>query len=148
MSEIKKVEISTGIIFKTIIILLGLWFLFLVRDIVLLLFISVIIVASIGPGVSFLQKRKIPRSIGTLLVYLFIFSIIGLAISFLIPSLGEQLRDFSKNSAQYFNVAERNFNFAEGFFQSGNINVAVQQIINGFEDSLTNISQNIFSKTL
>lgn len=148
MPEANKMEISTGIVFKTIIILLGLWFLFLVREIVLLLFISVIIVASISPSVNFLQKRKIPRSIGTLLIYLVIFSAIGIAISFLIPSLGDQLQDFSRNSARYFDVAGKSFNISEGFFQPENISAVVQQIINGFGDSLANISQNIFSKTI
>ena len=74
-TQSKKVEISTSIVLKTIVILVGLWFLFLVRDIIILVFIAVIIAASIDPGVDWLQRKKIPRSAGAMFIYLFLFSV-------------------------------------------------------------------------
>ena len=40
MEKKYNVEISVGIILKTILVLLGLWFLYLVRDIIALFFVA------------------------------------------------------------------------------------------------------------
>ncbi|HRY82795.1 MAG TPA: AI-2E family transporter [Candidatus Moranbacteria bacterium] len=142
--EPKKVEISTNIVIKTIVILLGLWFLFLVRDIVILLFIAVIIAASIDPAVDYLQKKKVPRAVGAMLLYAVLFSAIALIISFMVPSIVNQFNDFSKNSSQYFG------DFGNAINSPGNsgINRIVQSVANNVESSFSNISKNIFSKTL
>ncbi len=148
MNEVKKIEISTTTIFRTILILLALVFLYMVRDIVLLLFIAVIIAAALDPAVNFLQKKKIPRAAGALLIYLILFSIVAFVISFLIPPLGTQIRDFSSHSSQYLKSTGGEFSLAGGFFSSDNISVAVGKIINEFGNGLTDITQNIFSKTV
>jgi predicted PurR-regulated permease PerM len=148
MNEIRKIEISTATIFKTILIILALVFLYMVRDIVLLLFIAVIIAAALDPAVNFLQKKKIPRSAGALMIYLVLFSIVALIISFLIPPLGTQIRDFSSHSSQYLKSTGGEFSLTGGFFSSDNISVAVGKIISEFGNGLTDITQNIFSKTV
>ena len=140
----KKVEISTSIVLKTVVILLGLWFLFLVRDIIILLFIAVIIAASIDPGVDWLQRKKIPRSAGAMLIYVILFSILALIISFIVPSIANQFNDFSKNSSQYFGDFESVVNYSE----NSGFNRIIQGVANNIESSFANISKNIFSKTL
>ena len=142
-TQSKKVEISTSIVLKTIVILLGVWFLFLVRDIIILLFIAVIIAASIDPAVDYLQKKKVPRSAGAMLIYVILFSILALIISFMVPSIVNQFHDFSQNSSQYFG----DFGGAINSSQNSGINRIIQGIANNIESSFTNISKNIFSKT-
>ncbi len=143
-----KVEISTNFIFKTILILLGFWFLYLVRDIIVLLFLALIIAASIDPAVDWFQKKKIPRSVGASIIYVILFLIIGIIISFLIPPLTEQLKDFSQNSSQYFESIDFNSSFSDIIFRSENINDAIAKIVGGIVVSFSSISQNIFSKTI
>lgn len=139
-----KIDISTNIVLKTLAILLGLWFLFLVRDIVLLLFIAVIIAASIDPAVDRLQKNKIPRSVGAMIIYIVIFSVFALVISFMVPSIVSQFNDFSKNSSQYFS----SLNDLIYSSQSNGVDKIIQGIADNAESSFSNISKNIFSKTL
>lgn len=114
----------------------------------LLIFIAVIVAASIDPAVNFLQKKKIPRSAGAFIIYAALFSIVALIISFLIPPLGFQLREFSANSGQYLQSTGAEFNITNGFFSPNNVNVAVGKIISEFGNSLTSVTQNIFSKTV
>ena len=144
----RKVDISTGIILKTVLILLGLWFLFLVREVVILLFLAVIIAASIDPAVDWLQKKKIPRSIGVMLIYIILFSIVSLIISFLIPPIVKQFQDFSQSSAQYFNQASNSVNETGGFFQADGLKHYFQNTLNNLGDSFSNIPQKIFSTTV
>jgi predicted PurR-regulated permease PerM len=67
-------ELSAGTIAKVILItvavLLGLYFLYLVRQIVGLVLISVFFAVAMAPAVDALNRRKVPRSLAILLVYL------------------------------------------------------------------------------
>jgi predicted PurR-regulated permease PerM len=143
-TQSKKVEISTSIVLKTIVILLGVWFLFLVRDIIILVFLAVIIASSIDPAVDFLQKKKIPRSAGAMLIYVILFSILALIVSFMVPSIVNQFNDFSKNSSEYLG----DFRGVINPLQSNGIDRIIQGLSSNIESSFSNISTNIFSKTL
>ena len=81
----RTIEISSGTILQTIFILLLLWFLYLVRDILALVFIAVIIVSAIDPIVDWFQKKKIPRSLTVLVLYVLFLSILVLRFRFLFP---------------------------------------------------------------
>lgn len=60
------------------------------------LFIGFIIAWLFDPLVRWLQKKGVRRSIGTLLTYIILLSIISLVIGGLIPLLSEQLNEFIK----------------------------------------------------
>jgi predicted PurR-regulated permease PerM len=142
-----EIEISTGIIFRTILILLTLWFLYLVMDVIALVFIAVIITSAMDPIVDWLQAKKIPRTAGVLGLFFTLFLLIGLAVSFLIPPMIAQFQDFSENFPEYFQVGEASFSHLKDFFASKNINLDLHQLSNDFTSSLTNLSGNIFSTT-
>lgn len=142
-----KIEISTKTIIKTIIILLSLGFLFLVRDIILLLFISIIIAASMEPAVNFLQKKKIPRIFGTALIYLVLFSVFALVVSFLIPPMVDQFQDFSQNTSKYFSETKNPLGSFSMIQPEGAI-ISIQNIINSLSEDISNIHKSIFSKTI
>jgi predicted PurR-regulated permease PerM len=144
----QKIDISSRIVLKTVVVILGLWFLFLVRDILMLLFISVIIVASIEPAVDYLQRKKFSRSVGTLLIYLALFSIVTLVAYFMIPSVGSQLQDFSRNLSEYFGTTDENDTTLSHFFQSDGINRIVDSMVRDIGGILSGLSQDIFSKTI
>lgn len=76
-------------------------FLFLIRDILILLLFSMVIAAAVDPVATRMENKGIPRIIGLLVVYLLF--IVG-TISFLwilLPPLARELTDFTTNFAQY-----------------------------------------------
>jgi len=83
----RLVSLSTATILKIFAIVLGLWFLYLVRDVLALLFLSVILTATFDSPVDWMAKRKIPRPLGVLIIYAIMLLIVGLLFSFLIPPL-------------------------------------------------------------
>lgn len=86
----QKIEISSRTIVFTVFFLLFLRFLFQVKELVFSLFIAFIISGALKTPVDFLEKRKFPRLIASLLVYLsFIFIIINLFAIVIPPLLGE-----------------------------------------------------------
>ena len=64
--------------------------------IMLPLFIGFFIAWLFDPFVSYLQKKGIRRTLGTLLTYIIFLSIIGIIIGSIIPTLGSQINDFVK----------------------------------------------------
>lgn len=148
MIEKKEIEISTGIIFKTILILLALWLIYLVLDVLALVFIAVIVTSAMDPLVDFFQRKKIPRSVSVLGLFLGLFLIIGLAISFIIPPMIGQFQDFSKNFPSYFQSAQVSFAHLNEYFQAKHINVDMQQLVDNIAGAFSNFSNNILSQTI
>lgn len=144
--EQRKIYISTGIIFRTILILLAVWFLYLVLDILALLFISVIIVSAIDPAVDWMQKKKIPRTLGVLLIYLALFSAIGVAIYFVIPPLAKQAQELGRDFPNYYQRAAEYINPVQEII--GRSGLDKGKILESITNSVSSFSSNIFSTTI
>lgn len=86
----KKIEISHRTIIFTIFFLIFLWFLWQIKRIIVGLFIALVLMAAINPIVDKLEKIKIPRVLGIVFVYVFIFAVVGLTIAGVIPPLVDQ----------------------------------------------------------
>lgn len=91
----RKIEISHKTIVFTVFFLLGLWFLFFIRDIILQLFVAILIMAILNPTVTKLQKYKIPRAASIIIVYLILIALLIFSIATLIPALIDQTARFT-----------------------------------------------------
>ncbi len=98
------IKIDFWSVAKIVLAVLVLWFLYLIRDVILILFIAGLLAAIITPAVNYFERKRIPRWIGAVIVYLVVLLIltsIGLAV---IPTvvtqsklLISQLPDFLKS---------------------------------------------------
>ena len=95
--EERSIQISAKTILKVIGILFALYLLFLVREILLALFVSIIIASIIEPLAVHFEKKRIPRMLAAILVYIAVFGLIGFAFAVLIPVV---LRDVPQVVAQ------------------------------------------------
>jgi len=86
----QKIEISYKTIIFTILFLISLVLIWQLRGIFLLLFLCFIFMQALNPTVSRLEKLKIPRFVGILLVYFLILIGISFAAAGIIPVLVEQ----------------------------------------------------------
>lgn len=85
-----KIEISLKTIFFTVLFLILIYFLFSIRQILLLLFIALIGMSALSPLVDRLEKKRIPRSVAILLFYVLIWGFISFGVAALVPPLVEQ----------------------------------------------------------
>ncbi len=92
-----KIEISSRTIIFTVFFLLALKFLWIVKDLIFSLFIALIIVSALKPAVSFLEKKRIPRLIASILVYFIFLFFIGNAVGLIIPPLVSEITYLIKN---------------------------------------------------
>ena len=88
---VKKVEISHKTIIFIVVFLFSLWFLYFVRDIVLLFSVSFLLMLALSPSVNKLEKKlRFPRFLAILVNYFFIIGLVVLAISLLAGPLFKQ----------------------------------------------------------
>lgn len=91
-----KIEISHKTIIFTVVFIIGLWFLYSILDIVLLLFVSFVLMSALRPMVEWLAKRHFPRALSLILTYIIFFGIFGGTLISVIPSLVYQMTRFSQ----------------------------------------------------
>lgn len=107
LKEMNKLvlEVSAGTVAKStaivLLLLLLLYFLYQINGVLVLLFVSFLFAAALDPVVDFLQKRKIPRGIGVLLIYFLIFYILGVSLSSLVPLMAKQVVDIGKSVVDF-----------------------------------------------
>ncbi len=86
----KMIQISSGSIVKIILIALFFVALFLVRDVVLVVALSIIIASAMEPGTRWFLRRGIPRVIAVLFIYSIIALVLVVMFYFLfLPLLGQ-----------------------------------------------------------
>ena len=101
-SQPQQITISTGTILKTVAILLVVGLLWFIRDIVVIVLFSMILASAIDPAVDRLQKLKIPRMLGVLLILLLLVGVFAGVITLLIPPIAEQISDLARQVPDLF----------------------------------------------
>lgn len=90
------IEISTNTILKILLFLLGIAALYLVRDVVLILLLSIVIASGIDPGVRKLQKIKFPRPLAVLAIYILTIALFSFVFYLLVPPFMSEMRNFAQ----------------------------------------------------
>jgi len=148
MFEKRTVDISTSIIFRTILIILGIWLLYLARDVIAVFFVALILTAAIEPAISWFIKRKIPRQFAVLIIFILSFFIIGVIVSFLVPPLISQFRGFTEEFPLLLERLTSTFSGLEYYFESHGIAFSSQDFLANFGDRISQSSGEIFSTTV
>ena len=108
------------------------------------IFIGIIIAWFFDPFVSKLQKKKIPRIIGCVLVYILIIGILFLIMYLFIPALISQVKDFVSAAPEIFNdITGFIMNVIRKFDTNSMINVS--DLKKGITDTITEYGLSIGS---
>lgn len=95
--EERVITIKATTILKVIGLLVALYILFLVREIIFALFVSVLLASVIEPLATRFEKKRIPRVWAALLVYVGFFGALGFSFAVLVPVV---IRDVPQVSLQ------------------------------------------------
>ncbi len=139
----QRVDISTSTFVRLILFLLALWFIFLIRDVLVLLFLVMIIVAGLSPTVD-RWARTITRPGAVISVFLIVMVAIGLLLSLVVPPFIDQLQLFAANLPTY---AERLSNSDNQSFLSEATRLIVSNL-NTITSQLSDLSGTLLTKTL
>ncbi|HSL29075.1 MAG TPA: AI-2E family transporter [Anaerolineales bacterium] len=78
------------------------WLLYSLRVVLFLFFIAVLIGTAIRPGVEWLHRRGIPRSLGIIIIYLLIAGLLVGFLAMILPLLAEQATEISRTLPEYY----------------------------------------------
>lgn len=140
----QKLDITTSSFVRLILILLGLIFLFVIRDVLVLFFVTIIVVAGLSPSVN-RWARYITRPGAVIAVFLIIFGVLSLIFSLLVPPLVNQIQSFSENLPTVTRQLSSSVAH-HGFLEQASNKVIAN--LNGLSGQLTNFSGAVFSHTL
>lgn len=138
------VDISTHSIVKILIITLGLLFLYFIKDVLAILFVSLVFAAAIGPLVDRMQRRGVPRGFAILIIYLLTLGVISLAIGLLIPPVVAQLGELRDNFPGYYQQLTEGFQSLQQFQIEHGLNADVQSGLSSLTNALTQVTGSIF----
>ncbi len=99
--KFRELEYSTQVILKIVLVVLSLAFLWAVRDILTLFLLAVVFASAMDPLADYLHKRKIPRGVSVLALYILVLGIIALVVSTIIPPVIEQFRLLAAHFPEY-----------------------------------------------
>src|SRR5690348_6230255 len=89
----RKIDISHKTVIFIAIFLFGVWILYQIIDLLLLLFIAVILMSALSPAVTYLTKLKFPKPLAILLIYILILStVIGILTVSFTPLINETIK--------------------------------------------------------
>jgi predicted PurR-regulated permease PerM len=118
MAISQKIDISSSTIFRTLLILLGFWFLYLIWDVLLMLFAAVVVASAIEPLADYGQRYKVPRAVSVVVVYVAALLVVFGLVSLLIEPLTEQLRQLAQAIPGIITWLQETFGVAAGVDQS------------------------------
>ncbi|OGY93426.1 MAG: hypothetical protein A2406_00745 [Candidatus Komeilibacteria bacterium RIFOXYC1_FULL_37_11] len=103
----QSISISTDTILRVIVVLLFLGFLFLIRDVLALIFIALILAAAFDPMVDWLHKFKIPRAVSIIVIYIVAIFFVGWSVYLLVGPITEQILSISQAFPHFYNEIQR-----------------------------------------
>lgn len=128
----RKIDIShKSVVFITLFIL-GLWALYLIRDLLIIIFVAIILMSALSPLLNYFTSVKVPKALAILLTYIIIIgTIVGIISSFL-PQVIDQTTTLLINLPPI--LKERfNLDFIDSAF---------------LQSEFPSLSKNLFSVTL
>ena len=96
------ISISTWSILKVILLILGLGLLWLIRDILGVVFVSLLLAALIDPFADWLARHRIPRALAVFCVYAVLAVITIGIVSVMVPVLFQQIQHLLENFSQIY----------------------------------------------
>ncbi|MBI3633163.1 MAG: AI-2E family transporter [Candidatus Vogelbacteria bacterium] len=98
------IEITTGTIVKTILILLLFWVIYYLSNLVLIILTSVVIASAIEPMTVWLMKYKLPRVPAVIIIYLVAFLLLAGMIGWFFPLVFDDFFKLINTVPQYIKV--------------------------------------------
>ncbi len=141
---VQKIDISTSTILRFVLIILALFFLFLIRGILLMLFVALIIASAVYEPVDWLARHRVRRGLGATIVYLVIILFLALFVYIVFPPLAGQIKILAVNLTNYLT----NLGASVNELQHKISLPTLQQILNNTSQQLSSAATNIFGTAI
>lgn len=137
MSKVTRIEISTWSLLKVVGVVLAVWFLYIIRAIVAILFVAIILASAVDPVVDWITRKKVPRIFGVLIIYIVMLSLVSLVIVLLLPPIIHQVQNLSNDFPAYWQRFSASLTAIENYSQNYGVAETVRNALGQLEAALT-----------
>lgn len=120
--ETKLIKIDFLSILKIALLVLGILIVYFLRDIILMFVVALLLATVMSPAVDWFEKKKIPRWLGSLIIYLIVLSIVIGLILIALPIIKSESRlflynlpDFVRSLVNFFQKSPQELPFGDWF---------------------------------
>ena len=146
------IEVGTSTIVRALLVILGFAAIYYLKDVVLVVLLSVIVASAIEPGTRFLMSRHVPRLLSVLLMYsVLIVIIVGVFYFLFLPILNESVSLLSSLPSYLGELRVWDPTDSGGIFSSGGTlgglseNFSLVDIVDQLDAVIQRISTSILS---
>jgi predicted PurR-regulated permease PerM len=132
-----NLQISWGSLWKVVAMVLLLSVAYISRDVLLAVVLAFVIAASVDPFVTWLERRRIPRLIGTLTVYLISLFGVALFLYIVVPVMLTEVSSILESSQDVFGNLVESLGIESTALQT--IAAALNEFTNGLLGGQTNL---------
>lgn len=142
--DLKKIDISWSAIFKILAVLIAIYFLYLIKSLLVWFVFALVISILFEPAIEMITKRKISRFFAVIFVYFLIFGLFSLLIYVSLPFLISEIQNFSQVFPQKFPAY---FEKASPVFRELGLEKTsiIENILDIIKKPFLGMSQDIFS---
>ncbi len=139
-----KVEVSIASLLKVVGVIVIAWFLYTIRDILAVLFVSLILASAFDPFVNAMAKWKIPRVFGITIIYIVMLAVASGILLLLVPPVTSQLQQLSTTLPQYWQNITQEITALQGINQI-NLPAALEDSLEQLGATVTQDSGGVFA---
>jgi len=150
------INITNATIFKAILLVLLFVFLYIIRDLLVVVLFSMVIASGVEPLAVWFQKKKIPRIPAVVFIYLIIFIFLGVLFYLIVPVIFSEFSSFASRVTLYLETPSQ-IKILQGFLSDLPISISrilhdlsVRSVdyISGFTDNFFHAVAKIFGGAL
>lgn len=138
------VNISSLTIVKVVLVGIGLVLLWLVRDVLAMIFVAWVLSMALHPWVNWLQRHHIPRALGILSVYVLAFAIFTTILILLVPPVTEELTSIAQNFPTYYAPIQQALDSVRQTGESIGIIDTLRETLNSTVQGVSQLSSGIY----
>lgn len=142
MNEQRQIiEVSTASMIKVILIILFFVLLYLVKQVIFILLFAIIIASAVNPFANWLDRKRIPRLLGVLVLYLLVFLLLVSFLTLVIPFVSHEVGQLTQDLPRFIARVTASLEAIQG--ESGGLDIIneLQGLLDGFSQFLQESSQ-------
>lgn len=148
MTVNEHIEVGTKVFLRAVLIIAAVYAIYLIRDVVLIIFLAVITSAAVAPAVMRLKRLGFSRTSSVILTYSILFSSIVAVISVLVPIFLTEIREFVSHWPRYAEQFGKTLSALESYLEPLGIAFDKESFFTNLEQDATSSFTGIFSTTV
>lgn len=141
----RRIVIDTASFLKVLGLLAFLGLLYVIRDILALVFAALFLATLIRPAALYLEKRKIPKGVTVIFLYVLLFGFAVLCVSLVLPLILEQGTNLLQAASHSWQKVSGGFAALQDVTSRAGLSDNFQNGLRSLEGQLSNFTQGVFA---